>query len=478
MSAHIHQPQRDRNLRTWRVAPLAFAAMLAWSPTKAETQPTFTEFKGTTPVRETTFAMRVPTNWNGTVISDLDFASATGARATLFMYLLDKGYATVGMARRADRALHYDSSREITDAITVLDIFETKFGKPKRVIQMGISGGGHLALLMAENQPNRIDGAIAECAHGPIWQANSDMDLWFSLRALLGRNDLVVANLPLDTKQVVADWKLALQNAQATPEGRARIALAYTIAQYPTWVDPSGAVTPARPEPNVHDSVALEKDMYEGILGSLAMQFAPLRLMYEQATPGGLSWNTDVDYRAFYKNADPLQKSAVDALYKAAGLKVAKDISTINESPRVKADPKALKFWSSPGRMYVGKPKVPVMRIHTSGDPLALSTLVQGYDAAVKRNGFEALYRTAFVHNAGHCSFSVAEAAAAVETIQRRLDTGVWGRTDPEAMNALAVSLVPNDPARFFQFNQLVYNRAWFASVPDYLSGGSGERDR
>lgn len=69
--------------------------------------------------------------------------------------------ALSGTKRRPERFYHYNPPHEIHDIISVLDIFESIFGKPNQVIHLGCSGGGTITLAMAEIHPDRIDGAIA-----------------------------------------------------------------------------------------------------------------------------------------------------------------------------------------------------------------------------------------------------------------------------------------------------------------------------
>ena len=65
--------------------------------------------------------------------------------------------------------MNYDPAHEIHDIVSVLDIFESLFGKPERTSQMGCSGGGTITLAMAEIHPDRIDGAIAACGATSQW---------------------------------------------------------------------------------------------------------------------------------------------------------------------------------------------------------------------------------------------------------------------------------------------------------------------
>jgi pimeloyl-ACP methyl ester carboxylesterase len=130
--------------------------------------------------------------------------------------------------RRSDRSTNYDPAHEIHDLITVLDIFEASFGKPSRTLQYGHSGGGHVALAMSEIHPDRIDGAVAGCAHTQVWLMNSELDGWFVLKALLAP-ELPIVDRPTDLSAITAAWRQVINAAQQTPLGRARIALATTL---------------------------------------------------------------------------------------------------------------------------------------------------------------------------------------------------------------------------------------------------------
>jgi pimeloyl-ACP methyl ester carboxylesterase len=114
------------------------------------------------------------------LISDLDFAQTPDAPR--YAAMLKAGYAVAGTARRADRPTNYDPAREIDDLVTVMDRVEQRFGKPRRILQYGHSGGGHVALAMAETRPDRINGAIVGCAHTPVWLMNTELDAWLCSR--------------------------------------------------------------------------------------------------------------------------------------------------------------------------------------------------------------------------------------------------------------------------------------------------------
>jgi len=80
-------------------------------------------------------------------------------------------------------------------------------------------------------------------------------------------------------------------------------------------------------------------------------------------------------------------------------------------------------------------------------------------------NNKDDLYRTAFVEAPTHCGFTIAETAVAIEIMNRRLDTGQWESTGPDALNALAASMdVEGTVSRFIPFAPHAnekYNRTW-----------------
>lgn len=416
--------------------------------------------------RGTTFELRKPNNWNGTLISDLDFAMDPDSPTNT--WFLNHGYAMAGTLRRADRMEKYDPAHEIIDLINVLDLFEAKYGKPRRTIQMGQSGGGNVTLLMAEGHSDRIDGAVALCAHTPIWFAASALDMWFVLKTLIAP-ELQIVNVSKSNPELTAAWRKALTAAQKTPIGRARIALATTIGQYPAWAIES------IPEPDPTDVKALQASMFKTLMSdgeAVAGAQQPggsSRFMLEQAGGGQLSSNVGVDYAAFFENGEKPYKAATLKLYEAAGVDIRNDLKTLHAAERIQADPAVRKWWSAQDRSVDGLPRVPVMRVHTHADKITPASQVEGYDAAVKANGYERLYRTAFVRGPDHCKFSVAERAAALDTMMERLDTGKWPDTSAEAMNQRAKKLDPATETRYFIYEQFKFNRAWFPSMTNYL---------
>ena len=448
----------------WLAALIVSAPALLALSGHLTAQAAFTEDGGAL-ADGTQYPMRVPANWNGTLIRDLDYAS--GASNPRWPALLEKGYALAGTGRHRVRLYQYDPIREIANLDRVLTMFDARFNRPKRVIQYGCSGGGAVGLFIAEDFSNRIDGVIATAAHIPVWQMNTFLDGWFVLKALIAP-DLAIVDLPIaaaggadhGTEGDLPDsWRRAIDAAQQTPQGRARIALAFTIGQWPAW-----AGHRLTPQPDAADVAELQHSMYHTLFHNADNPGGESRVRKELAASGQqLSWNTGVDYREFFENGNEAFKKAVRQLYQEAGLNLDADVARVSEFPRVKASPYALEWWNTKGRTAKGTPKVPLLRMHEVGDQQVPLSLVQGYEDLVRANGKDDLYRLAVVNSPAHCNYTAAETMAAVETMMRRLDTGRWDSTEPEQMNALARSLHASD-ARFTRiapFAQKKYNRTW-----------------
>ena len=459
-----------RRLGVGLLSAIALIPAVATLPGKAAAQAKFVEEGGDLP-DGTEYLIRMPSNWNGTLIRDLDYAS--GSSHPRWAALLEKGYALSGTGRHRLRLYQYDPVREIANLDRVLGLFDQRFGRPKRVIQYGCSGGGAVGLFIAEDFSNRIDGVIASAAHIPVWQMNTFLDGWFVLKALIAP-DLSIVDLPIQASggadhgtegDLPEAWRRAINAAQQTPEGRARIALAFTIGQWPAW-----AGHRLTPQPELEDTAALQHSMYHTLFHNADNPGGEARIRKELAASGQqLSWNTGVDYREFYDNGNESFMRAVRQLYQEAGLDLDADLGRINAFPRVSASPYALEWWNTPGRTAKGTPKIPLLRMHEVGDQQVPLSLVQGYGDLVRANGKDDLYRLAVVNSPAHCNYTAGETLAAVETLMRRLDTGQWGSTDPEQMNTLAKSLHAS-AARFTRIDpyaQRKYNRTWSPGPPD-----------
>ena len=415
----------------------------------------------------TPYLISVPEDWNGVLINDLDYVS--NADTSTSLALLELGYALSGTSRHPDRRYEYDPDFEISKLLTVRDIAVEEFGDPTYLIAYGRSGGGNVALATAEHYPQEIDGAVSTCAHDAIPLMNQGLDLFFVLKSLLApdRDDLWPGGdydlLPDSHPDIAAGWQEVLDAALTTPSGRARMALALTVAQYPAWT--------AGERPDSRDLEAVTESILQTVRSTANNNRigGQSRVMFENSA-GALSWNTGVDYEEFFRNGNAVLKRVVHELYAQAGLDVGEDLSTVNASPRISPDPSAIDFWTGPGRYVTGDLTVPVVRSHTAGDLAVPHPVLDGYAAKVRDSGSNSMYRSVFIDRAGHCNFTPAEIAAQVEVLVERLETGHWPPTSPTQMNRLAMSLGTGSDSSFIRYESdrispvVRYNRSWSPS--------------
>lgn len=389
------------------------------------------------------YRIEVPAAWNGTLVLYSHGYVAAGqsnpARdapdSATAGWLLDHGYALAGSSYSSTGWALEDAFR---DQIALLNAFEQQVGMPARTIAWGDSLGGIITAGLIQRNPERFTAALPMCGvlAGGVAVWNAGLDSQFVVKTLLAPDaNLQLANItdPAGNLQRVSQ---ALDAAQATPEGRARIALSAAVNDLPGWFDPTTS------EPAPGDYTAQEQAQY---LWEKNVDFPfvfSLRAELEHRAGGNPSWNTGVDYRQ--QLARSSKRAEVVALYQQAGLSLDQDLDTLNQAPRVAADPAAVDYL----RRYIvfnGDISVPVLTLHTTGDGLVLPEDEQSYYAVVSAAGNADLLRQIFIDRAGHCSFTPAERIAAFQTLVRRLDTGSWdGVYDAASLNAAAAHLGPD----------------------------------
>jgi pimeloyl-ACP methyl ester carboxylesterase len=346
-------------------------------------------------------------------------------------WMLAHGYALAGSSYATTG---WAIEQALPDQINTLNTFDQTYGKPKTTVAWGHSLGGIITAGLIQDYPSRFDAALPMCGvlSGGVATWNTALDAAFAFQKLIDPSvqlvDITNPTANLDNAEA------ALTAAQATPQGRARIALAAALADTPGWF------TPLSPEPSATDYAAQEQNQY---LWDSEVTFPfifAFRADLEAKAGGNPSWNTGVNY--FGQLVKSTGTAEVKALYQAAGLSLGHDVQTLNASKRISADPKAV-AWLARNISFDGDISVPVLTMHTTGDGLVVPENEQAYKAVVDRAGNGALLRQIFVDRAGHCAFTPAETITAVQTLENRLSTGRWNVPAPAAMNAEAAALGP-----------------------------------
>jgi len=385
------------------------------------------------------YEIDVPAEWNGTLFlySHGYVAPGSGNPAQSApeegrAWLLDHHFAAAGSAYSSTGWAVEDALR---DQMALLDLFNREIGKPKRVIAWGHSMGGLITAGLVQLHPGRFAAEMPLCGAmaGGVASWNAELDAAYAFKQLLApRSRLELIHI----SDALANQDLAqqiLSAAKQTPQGRAKLALVAALIDVPGWFDPR------QPEPAGTDytAQAAAQAAWESLVDfSFAFRY---RQEVEQRAGGNPSWNIGVDYRNLL-SASP-SSTEVATLYAAAGLDLQKDLVGLNRGASIKADAGAAQYLEQ-NISLDGELGVPTLSVHTTGDGLATAAHESAFGDAVRRAGKSDMLRQVFVHRAGHCTFTAAETIAALQTLLKRVDTGVWddAALQPAALNATAAA--------------------------------------
>ena len=424
-----------------------------------------------------TFLIEVPSPWNGTLLlyshgyvvpgspNPARDVGDPGTRA----FLLANGFALAGSSYAHTG---WAIQEALPDQIAVLDEFTASFGQPGRTIAWGHSLGGIITAGLIQTYPNRFDGALPMCGvlSGGVATWNQALDSAFAFKTLLAAGSQLQVVHITNPNANLSLAEATLFAAQATPQGRARLALATALGDTPGWFDP------ASPEPAANDFAAQEANQFKWA-SQVDFPFAfALRAELEFRAGGNPSWNTGVNYRT--QLAHSVNRNEVVALYAEAGLDLEADLDALNNAPRISADPASVEYLEQ-NIIFNGDIRVPVLTLHTTGDGLVSNQNENAYAEVVRKAGNNPLLRRTFVHRAGHCTFTPAETVTALLNLIQRLDGRNWTDLTPDGLNAEAVALGPLNvvPPAFIQFTPAQYLRPFDAFDAARCLAGRGDRN-
>jgi hypothetical protein len=408
----------------------------------------------------------VPSPWNGTVLLYSHgfgpLVAADAPDANTKQALLDRGYALVGSS--------YDPNGSwwaLGSAIR--DQFEALAGiapqlpsQPQHVLAFGTSMGGLISALEDERNPyGRVDGSFSTCGivGGGIQLNNYQLDGEYTMSNLLAPGVPIklvrFSGGPPEGVATGQQLDALAQQAQTTPQGRARLALAMAFLNVSPWA-------PGEPMPDAHDYGAQEQGQFDVEFsgGFTTMDFVEFGRAYiEQAAGGSGSWTAGEDFGRLLDHSSYARE--VRALYREAGLDLRSDLRNLTRGADIKADRGAIR-WLDQTSVPHGRLRGPELDLHTISDQLVPVQHENHYARTVRRAGAGSLLRQAFIERQQHCNFTPAELVAGVIALQHRVDTGRWDDVAaPGRLEAAAQSLGLGDAA-FIHYN------------PDPLSGDNG----
>lgn len=395
------------------MALLALATALATAPVSTAQQAAASPEGGTLP-GGAIWRAEMPAKWNGTLLLySRGYSPGAGgaevAPAAMRQMLLDAGYA---LAASNYGSGGWSLEQAVPAQRATIAAFTAAHGAPRRVIAWGSSMGGLVTTALAEQRSPAISGGVALCPSigGATGMMNMALDGAYAFRTLVAP-DAGIRLVRVDDDRAnakrVAD---ALAAATATPQGRARVALAGVLAGLPGWTRPASP----EPAPGEYEAQAQE------IAASFVMGVFLPRTDQEARAGGVFSWNTGVDYTAQLDRSG--RRAMVAALYRAAGLDLRADLARLAKGERVVADPKAVDYMM---RHYTpdARPSVPLLAVQAIGDGLTSPSLVRAYQESAPPARFRALWLRA----AGHCTQSPQAVLAAIRYVEARVTSGRWG---------------------------------------------------
>ena len=408
----------------------------------------------------------VPANWNGTLLlyshgygtlSPQDAPDPNTQAA-----LLNAGYALAGSGYDPNGSL-WALGSAVRDQFQTLRTVERTVlpSRPSQVLAFGTSMGGLISALEDQQSDGRLDGALTTCGlvAGGIQLNNYQLDGEYAIDKLLAGDAAKLVNYTSQTDAVNAAVTLngAAAQAQTTPEGRARLALAMSLMNVTTWA-------PGQSMPGVYDYATQEQQQYnEEFVSNPVMIFVETgRQQIELAAGGNGGWDAGVNFARLLSHSS--YYAEVHALYQAAGLSLRDDLRTLTAGANIRASNRAIR-WLQQTSVPTGRLQVPELDLHTISDQLVPVQQENYYHRLVRRAHDTSLLRQAFVQRQEHCNFTPAELLAGVQVVQHRVSTGQWGTVAlPSSLEAAATALNLGDAA---------FTTFW----PDRLSGDNGPFD-
>src|SRR5215467_7312391 len=174
---------------------------------------------------------------------------------TLFLY--SHGYVTPGSANPAQDAGDPVTGGWLLGQSATLDTFDQAFGTPARTVAWGHSLGGIITAGLIQRYPDRFSAALPMCGvlSGGVATWNTALDAEFAFQQLIDPS-VQIASIT-DPSANLTGAIGAAATAQATPQGKARLALAAALGDTPGWF------TPLSPEPAPSDYLGQEANQYQ-----------------------------------------------------------------------------------------------------------------------------------------------------------------------------------------------------------------------
>lgn len=363
------------------------------------------------------YRIEVPANWNGRLVMYAHGYRGTGTELTvddhpLRAFLISNGYAWAASSYSRNA---YDPATGAQDTHTLTQYFNGRFGKPVRTYITGVSMGGHVTGVMAEQWPQSYDGAMPVCGVMADYEL-FDYFLDFNLAAqtLSGQGktypfgaDYLGATVPA-TKAALGPAFPYVLNAQGT-----------TLKKLVELR--SGGERPV---------FAQGWNFWNGLAGDFLFGLGVGDGTLTRQ-PGVAVQNSDVTYQ-FDRN---LAQTAAETMFN----------QTVQ---RVTADPQGRRrngLANVP--VTTGDLKIPMLTLHTLGDLFVPFHMEQEYARRVQAKGYAHNLVQRATRDYGHCTFTPTEWVQTFTDLVKWVEVGVKPAGD-DVLNADTVA-APDFGCRF-----------------------------
>ncbi len=374
-----------------------------------------------------------PENWNGTLLLNLDGAGYRSGNAApvrriraFEQWLFKQGYAMGGITREP---VSYDFIQAGAYLMDVRDLFIQEWSEPTRTLAVGTSRGAFAVRMNLELYPDVFDGGFmtAGGGGGEIAVLNNKLNSVFVMKTLVNP-DSPLRLVNIDTVAENAAWAALVEEANSSPQGRARLAFSAAMQQLATWAVPNA------PKPAADD--------YDAQLDQIAqvMAFAtaiPVRGGIENIARGNVSWNTDADYEDLLNRSG--RRDMVEYFYEQAGLSLADDLELLANTPRISADAGAIRR-IEPMTTYSGRIQDPLVNLDND-DVVDPAPDKLAYVNTLKNAGRDHLFRLVWTDIAGHATHSGLEMAVGFSLLINRIDSGQWQDTSVPSLQRMAMEI-------------------------------------
>jgi acetylornithine deacetylase/succinyl-diaminopimelate desuccinylase-like protein/pimeloyl-ACP methyl ester carboxylesterase len=343
------------------------------------------------------YRIEIPEKWNGElVLYAHGYAPSEGANGLVLsignvplrQHLIENGFAWAASSYRCNG---YVPGQGLIDTLALKELFVTTNGgrAPQRTYLVGVSMGGHAALVAAHAMPTAVNGTLAMCAAGPEL---------FDFFVGAGAAAEVITGVTATRESLPTNVK-AMNDALGTP---------------PAYTDKGRQLASVQ----IQLTGGPRPFAVEGLERQFAGNFSiGAEALVQSVTPWHRMATND---RITYRVDDNLGVTA----------------EQLNTRVRRKHAEAALRTLSSPYREVVpfnGRIARPVLTMHTTGDllvPISMEQILKRAVTAAGRDNYlvQRIYRAP-----GHCTFSPQETTAAFDS----LVAWVRGGTKPAGDNVL-----------------------------------------